>query len=274
MSGRLPLSRSESPSGFSLPPPSRPPPPSGAAGRVLTLVAISIVALSVAGFLKGVAEERRPARRVPSGAASAAAPAPGYEDLRSLRRGPNGRMYEGAIEAFGQRFPQSLDPVPPQSAEDRARVLEERSRRRAYDGAPPTIPHAVVADGAFECLGCHERGALIAGKRAPAMSHERHDNCTQCHAPPSGQRTADMPPLADNGFVGLAPASSGARAWPGAPPMIPHPTLMRSTCTSCHGTSGALGMRSTHPWRQNCLQCHAPSAALDQRPGERSGHAP
>lgn len=73
------------------------------------------------------------------------------------------------------------------------------------------------------------------------------------------------PPLSSNSFVGEQPVFPGARAWPGAPPTIPHTTFMRINCASCHGVAGALGMRSTHPFRDSCTQCHAPSATRDQR---------
>ena len=211
-------------------------------------------------------EQERDRPPKPAGSsATRAAPAPGYLDLRNLRRGPNAHLYEGAIESFEQRLPAPLEPVPPQTAGQRTAVLADRASRRAYDGAPPTIPHAIRQSGAFECLACHEHGAVVDGQLAPRMSHERHDNCTQCHAPPSGLRAPPPPPLAQNTFVGLPAASSGARAWPGAPPVTPHPIAMRVVCTSCHGVAGSLGMRSTHPWRESCTQCHAPSAALDQR---------
>ncbi|HRC56557.1 MAG TPA: hypothetical protein PKU97_11575, partial [Kofleriaceae bacterium] len=72
--------------------------------------------------------------------------------------------------------------------------------------------------------------------------------------------------VADSAFVGLPAPGRGERAWPGAPPTIPHTTWMRERCDSCHGVWGASGLRSTHPWRQSCTQCHAPAAALDQRP--------
>lgn len=252
--------------GFSLPPPEVSPRAPGTR-RSLSVVAIGVVAIALGGFLTGIEQERAPAAsHATARAAASAAPAPGYVDLRSMRRGPNAGLYDGAIESFEQNLPAPIDSVSPQTQEQRDAVLAARSERRAYDGAPPTIPHAIRADGAFECLACHDRGAVVAGNRAPAMSHERHDNCTQCHAPPSGLRAPPPPPLASNTFVGLAPASSGARAWPGAPPVIPHTTTMRSVCTSCHGVAGALGMRSTHPWRASCTQCHAPSSQLDQRP--------
>jgi nitrate reductase (cytochrome), electron transfer subunit len=54
------------------------------------------------------------------------------------------------------------------------------------------------------------------------------------------------------------------RAFDGAPPTIPHSTLMRTDCLSCHGPQGLYGLRTPHPERQSCLQCHAPGAHLDQ----------
>jgi cytochrome c-type protein NapB len=99
------------------------------------------------------------------------------------------------------------------------------------------------------------------------MSHPRRDSCLQCHvvaADPRPLLGAEPPPPPATAFAGLPPRR-GDRAWAGAPPAIPHATWMRERCTSCHGPLGALGMRSTHPWRASCEQCHAPSAALDQR---------
>lgn len=255
--------------GFSLSPPRASAIPPAFQGRKFYAFVVAVLAVTVVGFLTGIAQEERAAKQARPTTAQEA-PAPGYRDLRSMRRGANAGMYVGAIDAFEKKLPGPLDVVPVQGAEQRARVLADRKERRAYDGAPPVIPHAVRADGAFECLGCHENGAQIGGKTARAMSHERHDNCTQCHAPPSGLRAPPAPPLTENTFAGLAPAASGARAWPGAPPVIPHPTAMRTECGSCHGVAGALGMRSSHPWRQSCPQCHAPQADLDQR-GTRTG---
>jgi cytochrome c-type protein NapB len=106
----------------------------------------------------------------------------------------------------------------------------------------------------------------IGQHRAPGLPHAHYDNCTQCHVVgadprPNGPATV----LSESLFVGLDSPVRGERAWPGAPPTIPHATLMRGECTSCHGVGGRLGMRSPHPDRQNCQQCHAPSAALNQR---------
>ncbi|MCA9584788.1 MAG: hypothetical protein KC657_05470 [Myxococcales bacterium] len=234
--------------------------------RVAHILVVLAVGVGAAGFFTGLSQERKRSSREAQPYPVTSAPAPGYRDLRDMRRGPNAHLYETAFDALEAKLPGLTDEVPPQTEAQRAAVLEDRATRRAYDGAPPTIPHAVVASGAFECLGCHARGLVVAGKRAPRMSHERHDNCTQCHAPSSGPPGPPREPLAGNTFVGRASPTVGERAWPGAPPTIPHSTRMRSDCGSCHGVGGSLGVRSTHPWRQSCTQCHAPSAELDGRP--------
>jgi cytochrome c-type protein NapB len=217
------------------------------------------------GFISGT---RAPLpERAPSPRASASSGrAPSYEELRDMRRGPNGELYAGAFDRLAEGAPPIFDPVE-QTSDDKARTLEARARRRAYDGAPPTVPHATMQMGVADCLACHEKGARVAGRVAPRPSHERHEACQQCHVseldPGPGAVPIEPPP---NTFVGLASPREGERAWPGAPPTIPHSTLMRSRCDACHGVSGRLGIRSTHPWRESCTQCHAPSATLDQLP--------
>ncbi len=64
-----------------------------------------------------------------------------------------------------------------------------------------------------------------------------------------------------NHFVGLAAPESGPRAFPGAPPQIPHATFMRTDCLSCHGDTSYRGLRTTHPWRRNCQQCETHSGS-------------
>lgn len=246
-----------------LPPPSM---PILASKRSVHVLGAMGIMLAIVGFFSGIAEERRPSRpRAGEDEETASAPAPGYPQLRTERRGPNAVIYAAAIDRLGEALPPVTAEVPPQSEEQRREVLSARSGLRAYDGAPPTIPHAIEGSSTTECLACHAKGAVIAGKRAPAMSHERHDSCTQCHVAAGGPPAPAPAPLTSSAFIGQSSPGKGERAWPGAPPTIPHSTWMRSACGSCHGVAGALGMRSNHPWRESCTQCHAPSARLDQR---------
>jgi nitrate reductase (cytochrome), electron transfer subunit len=152
---------------------------------------------------------------------------------------------------------------------DRWRVLEQRADHRAYDGAPPTVPHPITQSSSVSCVACHGPGLAIRDRVASRMSHAHLQDCTQCHVPAQSPfrsltQTTLREPLAENTFVGVVDSGRGERAWPQAPPTIPHSTFMRTDCMSCHGPLGALALRTTHPERQSCTQCHVPDAGLDQ----------
>lgn len=135
-----------------------------------------------------------------------------------------------------------------------------RADRRAYDGAPPTIPHESFD---ADCANCHnDRGRAVTGVGfAPASPHEhtRHagatQRCRQCHV----FRSTDGE-FVKNRFVGTEQdLSAGDRATAGAPPRIPHRILMRESCLACHDGPGAReAIRTSHPERTRCRQCHVP----------------
>lgn len=228
-----------------------------------------VVALAVAaiGLVTGVTGTGREVREYVGDrpAPETGVPARSYADMRVAPHGPNAAVQAGWFAGL----PTGPDLEAPvlQTEAERIAALRRRAARRAYDGAPPTIPHAIDQLAVPSCLACHDRGKVIAGLTAPRMSHARHDSCVQCHVVSSDPRphVAATRAAPATRFVGLESVAGGERAWPGAPPTVPHTTLMRERCDACHGTLGAAGMRSTHPWRQSCTQCHAPSAALDQR---------
>ena len=243
-------------------------------------VALAVAGVGLLAGVRGTGREvssQRYARRAAE--VVAAGDARSYADLRRRMTGPNAalpaRWWEGLPTG------DVLAPVV-QTAAEREQALARRASRRAYDGAPPTVPHAIDQLDVPACLRCHERGARIATLVAPRMSHAVMSSCVQCHVVSEDPRATDpgapasaiaatgpaLPPLvvADSAFVGLPAPRGGERAWPGAPPTIPHTTWMRERCDSCHGVWGAQGVKSTHPWRASCTQCHAPAAALDQRP--------
>jgi len=193
--------------------------------------------------------------------------APTNAQLAAGRRSYNRVRQAGALAALSAGLPSVTTPQP----HDEAAWQSERQRRqatRAYDGAPPVIPHPIDQRGYPSCLTCHERGAKIGTHVAPVMSHAPLASCTQCHA----AVTSTVPTTAglthtvstESLFVGKEPAGKGTRAWRGAPPTIPHSTWMRERCASCHGVLSA-GLHTSHAERQSCTQCHAPSASLDQR---------
>ena len=238
----------------------------GLGTRWLHVGAAVAVAFAATGYFAGLRSPEMPERPAASDPhAQRAERAPGYSELREQRRGDNARMYEGAIEALAEA-PFPVKPLPVGTAEQRAQALAQRQGHRAYDGAPPTIPHEIDQREVPGCLACHGEGMKLGNRVAPKISHPPYQSCTQCHVVGDSPRPlAQYKDTPGNRFVGLASAGNGERAWPGAPPTMPHPTLMRDDCTSCHGPRALPGLRTSHPERQNCQQCHGSSARLDQR---------
>lgn len=157
----------------------------------------------------------------------------------------------------------ALEPQSAASPEEKLAALAKRRENRAFNGAPPTVPHPIDQMSAQACLACHGDGWQASGLRASRMSHPFLAECTQCHveSQPTHQ-TASL--FRQSNFVGIPAPTQGSRAYPGAPPQIPHTTWMRDDCQSCHGPSGLLGLRATHPWRQACQQCHLPTSTSEQ----------
>jgi len=138
-------------------------------------------------------------------------------------------------------------------------AAHERARRRAFDGAPPVIPHESFG---AECASCHgQRGVHVPELGfAPPSPHAATpglsllSRCTQCHvfAETTGVFVASS-------FAGRPQdLRRGERAYEGAPPVVPHAAFLRENCLACHsGPAAREEIRTTHPERENCLQCHA-----------------
>ena len=143
-----------------------------------------------------------------------------------------------------------------------ARSTSERADGRAYDGAPPTIPHDAATG---TCVTCHDNdGTVIDGVGiAPASPHGddaasgNMQRCRQCHVPTQGQTL-----LVASRFTGLLQGPwRGRRATQGAPPTIPHTLQLREQCAACHtGEAARVELRTTHPERTRCRQCHVPES--------------
>lgn len=132
-----------------------------------------------------------------------------------------------------------------------------RSAQRAYDGAPPAVPHAVRELARQACLDCHKEGLdLGAQGMAPRAPHPERGECLQCHVE-QDRKTALF---AANAFVGLRHRAVGTRAYAGAPPTLPHPRNGREACLGCHGERGGSPIHTPHADRVNCLQCHVEQA--------------
>jgi len=138
---------------------------------------------------------------------------------------------------------------------------EVRASRRAYDGAPPVIPHSPMSAACGQChnmRGIHvpEHGFAPPSPHAGTERAAAMDRCTQCHA----YRTTEELFIAST-FRGLtAEGSRASRAHDGAPPVIPHPLFLRGNCLACHdGPAAREAIRCSHPTRTRCKQCHVPA---------------
>jgi nitrate reductase cytochrome c-type subunit len=146
-----------------------------------------------------------------------------------------------------------------------AHSLATRRQNRAFEGAPPTIPHDITSfTRSKTCLDCHGEGFALGDRIARAMPHPFMASCEQCHVTQqpamaaASESIADTlaPPLPTSTFEGLLRSGPAQRDWAEAPPVIPHSLLMRTDCLSCHGEYGYDGLRTSHPNRSNCIQCH------------------
>ncbi|NNE43988.1 MAG: diheme cytochrome c precursor [Gemmatimonadetes bacterium] len=235
----------------------------GRRGTQIGLVAV--MAVAGIGFVVGIDDgvpraDIRYAERAPGTAEGGAGvrPATSYLDLRNQRPGANAGFRTSLEDLAAAAEP----PDVPEGDLARRRALAQREERRAFNGAPPVIPHEADPVGSDACLSCHESSVRLADESAGGLPHPYYTNCQQCHVAESPLLEPVV--LAASSFEGLAAPDGGDRAWEGAPPTIPHSTWMRGNCLSCHGPNGQVGIRTSHPERVNCLQCHAPSAELDQ----------
>ncbi len=224
--------------------------------RVLPVVAIG---LAIAGCLANAGSSQRAQHPAASPDRNGTEDLDARAVLRVADQLPVPRETQAAQTK--QEARPALSVVDPQ---ERLAALATRAETRAYFGAPPVIPHEIDQfDSKATCLTCH--GVGPDGDDAnPKTPHRDLASCTQCHVLAELDLFIELD-AAGNSFHGLPEPNGGGRAWLGAPPTIPHSTLMRDQCLSCHGPSGLVGIRSSHPERLSCRQCHAPSAKLNQR---------
>ncbi|MFV0237862.1 MAG: nitrate reductase cytochrome c-type subunit [Flavobacteriales bacterium] len=137
------------------------------------------------------------------------------------------------------------------------RTYDAYMKNRAYNGAPPYIPHATessISMGGKDCLQCHENGGYVAKFKnfAPRTPHPSYLNCRQCHVPMDTQQL-----FVSNSFTPVK-VNLNNNALQSSPPTIPHGLQLRSNCLACHaGPAAPKEITFDHPERANCLQCHA-----------------
>jgi len=248
------------------------------AGRATVMFLTCVIAIAAAGYFVGIndgaprADIQLPLDSLSTDfsvgteslvASTSTIPAVHYSEMRRSETGPTSRWKQSLAQIPQPKYDLFAEIKPSETEKQRSTLT--RASRRAFNGAPPVIPHLVEKTSSAACYACHGRGMRIGDRVANRMSHPFLANCTQCHAVPPPKPFTEQVVPAENTFVGLPAPMKGQRAFSGAPPTIPHSTWMRQQCLSCHGNKGGwAGIQSTHPWRTQCLQCHGQSAVLEQ----------
>lgn len=237
--------------------------------KTYSIIAFVVISMAVVGYFVGLQSPMNPEmKRAASESgdskhhqeSSEAVPATDYADMHVVTK-QRSKTWLTSLSDLKFDFDPTAEIVV--TPEQKTFALQLREKNRAFNGAPPTIPHPVDQMSANSCMACHGNGIKTESLRISKMSHQFLANCTQCHVENNPTHMqANL--FKESEFVGLPAPTGGPRAYEGAPPMIPHSTWMRVDCMSCHGFAGQQGIRTTHPWRQNCQQCHAPSSKLDQ----------
>jgi cytochrome c-type protein NapB len=261
-------------------------------GRLSMVLLIGVIGVAIVGYFVGINDgvpnavsgawadaglasqtTLNPSEDAVHDAANGTVPAVSYSEMRRRQSGPTSQWQQSLDQIPQPKYDLFAEIKPSES--DKLASTKTRASRRAFNGAPPVIPHSVENTTDAACYACHGKGMRIADRVANQMSHEFLANCTQCHAPPPPSVFGNVDTTVANTFVGLPAPTKGERAYPGAPPTIPHSTWMRQTCLACHGNeAGWAGLQSTHPWRINCTQCHGSSATLEQAVSGRNDFLP
>ncbi len=244
---------------------------SGDLRRILNVWLAIALGASALGFAIGLRTVHAPTPGLPHAGPvldTSAARAPmDYTALRDQR--PRATVATGDLVALRAAIPGRGDEAarvdPKEEVRLRPEARRQRAQRRAYDGAPPTIPHPIAERDTATCLSCHVDGLKLVDKSASPLPHQAYASCVHCHAATTDSAlTAALD--VDNDFKGLSSEYDVPRPWQGAPPMIPPTTWQRERCASCHGPAGKPGLRTSHPERHSCVQCHAaavwPTTAL------------
>ena len=172
------------------------------------MIAVAI-AIGAVGLVHGV--ESTSKEVVPKPVANLyPTPSQGARSYRDMQANDYGANRELPVTWFANltRRPDPTTVVAPTAA-DREAALVKRATNRAYDGAPPTIPHPVDQHATPACLACHEHGARVGQWIAPVMSHGRHDSCLQCHVVGNDPRpNTTTPPAPETTFIAARPMTS------------------------------------------------------------------
>ena len=142
-------------------------------GRGITIIGAVAAGLGLVGFLVGIGErvEATRASLPVAREAVSAQSVPSYREINSTSVGPNAD-WSSQLKNLKQDRP-SLFAKVVRTPEMKDAALRDRLRTRAFDGAPPVVPHRVEQQSAENCLVCHGEGLKLGDKIATKISSHR-----------------------------------------------------------------------------------------------------
>ena len=153
----------------------------------------------------------------------------------------------------------------------RVEYANQRAQIRAYEGAPPVIPHSILKSAKLNCLACHLKGAVyepdseILGKKnavAKITPHPTWENCLQCHVVQE-----NAPLFHKNNFKTYHLAytmKTTAMEGENPPPGMPHQMQNRENCRVCHLSKTANNVIvPKHKITGECEVCHQLPESMD-----------
>ena len=175
--------------------------------KLASLICSVVVALTVTGFFIGLQSPMNPFEKAIKGGVSSLRTFP---EASSATQGSNGNVlaatdYRDIGEATRKRsldwrtslvdLKSKFDPLAEVKVtpEQKAFALALREQNRAFNGAPPTVPHPIDQMSTQTCMACHGEGMKTESLRISKMSHQFLENCTQCHVENGGAHETHYP---------------------------------------------------------------------------------
>ena len=193
--------------------------------KVAYLICFVVISIAVTGYFVGLQSPMNPSAKSvatvqsnerdtgemsshSNSAAGAVLPATHYADMGNMTL-KQAKIWQTSLA----QLKSTVDPLEEFTItpEQKAFALALREQNRAFNGAPPTVPHPVDQMPAQVCAACHSNGFKTETLRIPKMSHQFLENCTQCHVENNPKHmTASL--FRENSFVGLPAPTGGPRA--------------------------------------------------------------
>jgi cytochrome c-type protein NapB len=165
--------------------------PSDFTQRHASLIAFALICIATTGYFLGLSSPMTSTDELPlsveppphSGehdpAAGSVIPATSYAEMAGTRK--HSTLMRSTLLSSLVQQPYDLLAKIEVNENDKLLSLSDRETRRAFNGAPPTVPHPIDQLDPAACMACHGEGLQSKTLQASKMPHPYYSSCTQCH---------------------------------------------------------------------------------------------